>query len=223
MPENDLPWWRNEFFSQFGEDAVLFGYFRSREYSKSRRLDSIGSGFFVDVGAHHPFMISNTWFFYQRGWRGINIEPTPGALSEFQKYRPDDINLDFAISGENGTAKLVSYGRDVKNTLEISDADLSRSPQLIEVKTRTLSSIFDEYLPIGTNIDLLSIDVEGHDLVVLNSNNWEKYRPEILIVEDHAKTIDEVLSGCVFRAMADFDYSLYAWVRPSLIFRKNKN
>lgn len=220
MGEGKLSWWKNEFYSQFGEDAVLFGYFRSREYSRNRRVDSVGSGFFVDVGAHHPFMISNTWYFYQRGWRGINIEPTPGAKEEFDKHRPEDINLSCAISRKNGTSKLVSYGRDVKNTLELSEIDHSRSSKIIKIKTRTLASVLDEYLPKGTQIDLLSIDVEGHDIVAIESNNWDKYRPEIVVVEDHVNSVEALLDGDVFKTMLSFGYALHAWVRPSLIFRR---
>jgi FkbM family methyltransferase len=215
-----MTWWKNEFYSQFGEDAVLCGYFKSREYSRSRRIDSVGSGFFVDVGAHHPFMISNTWYFYQHGWRGINIEPTPGAKEEFDKHRPEDINLNCAVSRKNGTSKLVSYGRDVKNTLEISEIDHSRSPKVIKIKTRTLASVLDEYLPKETQIDFLSVDVEGHDLVAIKSNNWDRYRPEIVVVEERANSIEALLDGEVFKTMLAFGYVLHAWVRPSLIFRR---
>lgn len=217
----DNPWWKNEFYSQFGEDAVLFGYFRSREYAKTRSLESIGSGFFVDIGAHHPYMISNTWFFYQRGWRGINVEPTPGAKEDFDKNRPDDINLGIAISDKNGIAELVSYGRDVKNTLEHSDTSLARSHSKIFVETRTLESILDDYLPKGTSIDFMSVDVEGHDGVVLRSNNWQKYRPEIVIVEDHASSIEDLMARDVFRLMVEMGYHLYSWTKPSIIFRRN--
>lgn len=216
-----MTWWKNEFYSQFGEDGVLFGYFRSREYAMSRNLDSIGTGFFVDIGAHHPYMISNTWFFYQRGWRGINVEPTPGAIEEFCRHRPNDINLALAVSDQNGTAELISYGRDVKNTLESPEVDRFRKHEVVSVQTRTLEAILDEHLPEGTAIDFLSVDVEGHDLVVLRSNNWSKYRPEIVVVEDHAGSIEDVLHRDVYRTMASLGYRLHAWARPSLIFRRS--
>jgi FkbM family methyltransferase len=215
-----MSWWKNEFYSQFGEDAVLFGYFRSREFGRSRRLDSIGHGFFVDVGAHHPFMISNSWFFYQRGWRGINIEPTPGAKAEFNKFRPLDINLDFAVSDKDGLAELVSYGRDVKNTLILEDINPGREHSRIMVETRTLESIFDQYLPKETPIDFLSVDVEGHEISVLRSNNWRKYNPEIVVVEDHVSNIDELLKREVYSLMISVGYRLYSWAKPTLIFRR---
>ncbi|TLD96815.1 hypothetical protein LS71_004220 [Helicobacter jaachi] len=55
------------------------------------------SGFYVDVGAHHPFRFSNTYLFYTQGWRGINIDATPGSMEAFRKYRARDINLEMGI------------------------------------------------------------------------------------------------------------------------------
>jgi hypothetical protein len=72
------------FYSQTGEDAIL-----------AHLLFGHDSGFYVDVGAFHPTKYSNTYYFYQRGWTGINIEPTPGQTDLFRKLRPRDINLAF--------------------------------------------------------------------------------------------------------------------------------
>ena len=54
-------------------------------------------GFYVDVGAHHPFRFSNTYLFYTQGWSGINIDATPGSMKAFNKYRPRDINLEVGV------------------------------------------------------------------------------------------------------------------------------
>lgn len=69
-------------YSQEGEDMVL-----------QRIFDGKTNGFYVDVGAHHPFRFSNTYFFYRLGWSGINIEPNPEASDLFQSARRKDINL----------------------------------------------------------------------------------------------------------------------------------
>ena len=78
-------------YSQEGEDMILQRMFGQRR-----------EGFFVDVGAHHPFRYSNTYLFYKKGWRGINIDATPGSMREFEKYRPADINLEVAVSQTPG-------------------------------------------------------------------------------------------------------------------------
>ncbi len=164
-------WWFNELYSQFGEDGVALSYFRAKAYASSGHIDDIGRGFFVDVGCHHPVMLSNTWYFYQRGWRGINIDPTPGVKAEFDALRPEDLNLQLAIAGKAGQATFYSYGRAVANTLDRSQVDFSQNPEEITVETRTLQSVLDDHRPPGTEIDMLSVDVEGMDAEVLKSND----------------------------------------------------
>jgi FkbM family methyltransferase len=213
-------WWKNEYYSQFGEDAVLHGFYRRKMHGKTRSLDSIQKGFFVDVGSHHPYMVSNTWFLYQRGWRGINIDPTPGVKEDFDKHRPEDVNLELAISDHDGTAKFFSYGRHVKNTLDSSRVDIGKLQKSITVPTMRLESLLDKFLPAGQQIDLLSIDVEGVDLDVIQSNNWDKYRPEMIVVELHSKSIDDVIKSEIYSDILKHNYILYAWTQPSLIFRR---
>ena len=74
-------------YSQEGEDMIL-----------RRLFENQTKGFYVDVGAHHPIRFSNTYFFYKKGWRGINIDAMPGSMKLFNKIRPRDINIEKAIS-----------------------------------------------------------------------------------------------------------------------------
>lgn len=78
-------------YSQSGEDRALYRYFERQD-----------NGFYVDVGAHHPFRFSNTCIFYARGWRGINIDAMPQSMALFRKYRKNDINLEVAIGNGGG-------------------------------------------------------------------------------------------------------------------------
>ena len=82
----------NKYYSQFGEDVVL------------RVLvgDLKKPGFYVDVGAYHPKHLSNTYYFYKKGWRGINIDPNPKSIKLFNLLRPSDINLNVAIADGGG-------------------------------------------------------------------------------------------------------------------------
>jgi hypothetical protein len=84
-------------FSQDGEDMVLASFYEGIKKYK---------GFYIDVGAHHPLRFSNTAFFYKKGWRGINIEPTPDLFKYFPRLRKNDINLNIGIG--NGE-KLIFY------------------------------------------------------------------------------------------------------------------
>ena len=79
----------NPSYSIEGEDRIV----RALLWQKHDK------GFYVDVGAHHPFRFSNTYLFYTQGWSGINIDATPGSMKAFNKYRPRDINLEVGIGG----------------------------------------------------------------------------------------------------------------------------
>jgi FkbM family methyltransferase len=159
--------------SQFGEDLWLLDYFGTQR-----------DGFFVDVGAFHPYHLSNTHLLTRRGWRGINLEPVPTALAEFERHRRGDINLPYAVSTKRGPVTFAAAG----SFAGIDDeTHLWRGIQgeRLVVEARPLSEILDEHLPAGRTIDLLDVDCEGHDLEVLRSNDWDRFRPRVVLAEHH--------------------------------------
>ncbi|QUS59321.1 FkbM family methyltransferase [Synechocystis sp. PCC 7338] len=166
-------------FSQEGEDLVL-----------NRLFEQQSKGFYVDVGAHHPQRFSNTYLFYLKGWRGINIDAMPGSMEIFKQLRPEDINLEIAISDN---IQELTYYQFNESALNGFSEELSRQRDGIrreyfilnsqKIKTQRLSEILDYYLPQDQVIDFLTIDVEGLDYQVLKSNNWKKYRPSVVLIE----------------------------------------
>jgi FkbM family methyltransferase len=186
-------------------------------------LELPSTGFYIDVGAHHPHFISNTWSFYKYGWSGINVEPTPGAIDEFVKLRPRDINLQIAIAAEDGTAPLYFYGHgvDVNNTLVRENVEFDKTPKAVVVETMRLDTLLNRYLPRQTDIDFMSIDVEGLDLEVLQSNDWARYRPELVVAEHHGQSIEEQIESDLYNYMISLGYQLHGWAHPSLIFRRS--
>lgn len=181
-------------------------------------------GFFIDVGAHHPYRFSNTMYFYKRGWKGINIEPTPTVIKLFRLFRKRDITLNAGISETHQKLKFYCFNEPALNgfSKEISEErDQSGSykiVQTLDIETFPLSEVLDKYLPPGQKIDFLTIDVEGLDLQVLRSNNWEKYKPNFILVEDQ---IDfENLSGSeVYLLLLEKNYELAAKTSRTLFFR----
>lgn len=146
-------------------------------------------GFYVDVGAFHPTLFSNTYFFYLNGWRGLNIEARPGSKRLFDRVRPKDINVELGVWRERATmtyhviaedSPMNSFSRDFLKQIEM----LEHVKQEIPVQALPLAEIFERYLPAGQTIDFLDVDVEGHDLEVLESNDWKKFRPKVIVVED---------------------------------------
>ena len=87
-------------YAMDGEDTALLNY-----------LENIKQGFYVDVGAHHPIQRSNTHLLYLKGWRGINIDVSDFSLELFNFLRPDDLNVQSAISDKDGEIELY-YQKD---------------------------------------------------------------------------------------------------------------
>ena len=164
-------------FSQTGEDMVIDAFNNGKK-----------NGFYVDVGAHHPIRYSNTLHFYLKGWKGINIDPIPGIMDEFKKFRPKDINLEIAI-GESGCCDYYIFKDNAFNTLDkaaaekVITADISKLLNVLTISKIPLKKIFDEYISPNQIIDLLTIDAEGLDIEILKTNDWTKYRPEIICIE----------------------------------------
>ena len=164
-------------YSQEGEDMIL-----QRVFSQRRE------GFYVDVGAHHPFRYSNTYVFYKKGWRGINIDGAPGSMAKFQKYRSRDINIEAVVSSASEPLEFYVFDDQAYNTSSNTQVEhaLQQGAKLIaqhRLESLSLKKILDKHLPNSTQIDFMSVDVEGFDLDVLKSNDWKRYRPTFLLVE----------------------------------------
>ena len=188
-------------YSQYGEDEVLAVLFKDKR-----------KGFYVDVGAHHPERYSNTYLLHKRGWHGINIDPNPDTIRLFNKERPDDTNLEYGI-GAGGEMTYYQFSDPAVNTFVAKEAEKWKQKSFLtylgerKVPIKTLSSIFDAHRRSG-DIDLLTIDAEGMDLTVLESNSWEIYRPAVVLVEGENSTPFLESKG----------YTLHAVCGPSHIF-----
>ncbi len=213
------------FFGQFAEDACVYSYYGCKTYDKYGDLSKIAPGFYVEIGAFDPINISNTYVFYKNGWSGITVEAAPGVKERFDKYRPRDINLQYAVSDHEGTLPFYIFGRQsVYNTADPTTAErvaqkLGVSPDTIFVPSKRLETILDEYLPPNQSLQFLSVDVEGIDFNVLRSNNWDKYRPELVAVELHSYDLDAVKASETTRLMESVGYCIRFWSPPSVIYK----
>lgn len=204
-------------YSQDGEDMILKTLFEQKKGYK---------GFFVDVGAHHPVRFSNTKYFYNRGWRGINIEPTPDAIKAFKLFRKRDINLNIGIGPEKGNLTfhcfnepaLNSFSKEVSERID-RESDKYKIIQRLEIDVLPLSEVFDKHLPSGQKIDFISIDVEGLDFQVLQSNNWDKYEPEVILIEENVN-IDEISKSPIYQFLKEKGYKFFAKTLRTCIYRK---
>lgn len=201
-------------YSQEGEDMIL-----------RRLFEKQTAGFYVDVGAHHPKRFSNTYFFYKQGWRGINIDAMPGSMKLFDKLRPRDINLEKAVSDKRETSIYYVFNEPALSGFseEISDKrDGAGDYHVIckkQLVTCTLKEILDAHLPDGQTIDFLSVDVEGLDMKVLRSNDWQRHKPRVVLVEMLGLTLEEVFKSEVHAFLHAKGYLLFAKAVNTFFFK----
>jgi hypothetical protein len=202
-------------YSQCGEDMVARFYLHQKK------------GFYVDIGAFHPKNLSNTYHFYLKGWNGINIDGSKHSIELFNKIRPDDINIHCCVGMTKNVSEVdfFMFERAELNTFKkeiLPDILLyhHQSPIRIEkIPFQSLESILEKHLPPNTSIDLLTIDAEGADEEILISNNWDKYRPKVVIVEKHCSIYDFMKTE-MHQFLVNNNYTLGGYSRHSFIFHE---
>lgn len=182
------------------------------------------SGFYVDVGAHHPRRFSNTYYLYKMGWRGINIEPMPGIVKKFNRIRPKDINLAIGAGAQDGEQAYYIFKEKALNTFSEELAkEYMKTSKLIRtetIKIYTLKSILDKYLGDSQVIDIMSIDAEGYDFQILKFNDWDKYSPKILMVETYEYYARNFINSDIAQFLFSKNYDLVAKTIHTCIFEK---
>ena len=177
----------SKFHSQFGEDRYIY-----------KNLNLPKQGVFVDVGAGHPSYLSNTYFFEKNGWTGVCIDADP---TQFNLLKKERANVESAaISDWEGEIEFFqAYFPDYSSVVGKEDCrGLLKIPfkGKIKVPSYRLETILEKY-QIG-QIDLLDIDVEGTELEVWQTFDYEKHQPKVVIIEyqtfglaDNSKRIKE--------------------------------
>lgn len=205
-------------YSQFGEDLVLSTFLNS---------DGIKKGFYVDVGAYKPKKYSNTYFYYKAGWSGINLDARPGSMKNFQKERKRDINLEIGISKEEKDIDFYIFNEPAFNTFskELADSRIVNKiafDRNIKITTKRLGTVLDKYMSKDQKINFLSIDVEGFDFEVLESNDWNKYIPNYILIEMHYFNMEYLKESAIYRFLINKGYKLVSVVYITLIFKYEK-
>lgn len=161
-------------YAQNGEDIMLW-----------RALSDVEQGFYVDIGAQDPISHSVTKFFYECGWRGINVEPVAHWFSRLQEDRPEDTNLQILVGSEETEHAFFEVADTGLSTTSAELAESYRAQQrLVDVRhiaMRTLDSILSDHA--RGPIHFLKIDVEGAESDVLVGLDLKLHRPWILVIE----------------------------------------
>lgn len=203
-------------FSQFGEDIIL---------ANALNIISEKNITYLDIGANHPYFLSNTYYFYNKGFSGTLVEPDPYLCKKLNKRKKDQIlNCGVGFGKSVEIAKL--YLMDVRalNTFSLKEAERIEK----DTQYRIIGEVSVELVPINILLEkyisflpsILSIDVEGLDLDILKSMNFEKYRVPVLVAE--TLTFEPKIGGrkisSIIDLMIENDYQVFADTRCNTIF-----
>jgi Methyltransferase FkbM domain len=200
-------------YSQFGEDCVLFQIFGGRKMKQ---------GFYVDVCCHHPRKGSNTYLFYKRGWRGVLIDLELSKIYACKILRPKDTSILAAVSDKEEEVEIYSP-RAFSVMTTISKGASEGKKVIAKIVTKNLTSILDSTKYKNTEIDLLSVDVEGVDLEVLKGLNFDIYNPKVIVVESWIDDLNGILGGEIHDFLTKKGYEITNWVGLSLMYQKKIN
>ena len=169
-------------YSRWGEDSFLINYFKDTS-----------NGRYIDIGSFHPFRGSNTYLLYKKGWSGINIDLNKISIDLFKLARPNDINLNLAISDTNKKIKVYQT-KDLgkMNTINLKFASFFlKNYHVKESRSYNLNDILCKYNTNKNNrFELIDIDVEGSEYQILKSLNFKKYSFKLILVETHIFNLD---------------------------------
>lgn len=204
--------------SQYGEDIYLHKKFRNY----------INDGFYIDIGAHHPFKISNTAYLWALGWHGINVDAGKATIKKFNQARPNDINLCAAIvsskfADENEEVNFY-FSNEIDNCATCDpEVAAARGLKNIEsVKCLSLNHVIDIACSnFKGDFTFLNIDIEGLDEVAIDGiENWQK-KPLVLMIEIYGNSIREVMQRPSFQLIEKNGYSFIQRVGHTAIFELN--
>ncbi len=164
-------------FAQQGEDVQLLDLLK--------RLNARGP--YLDLGANHPFKLSNTYLLYREGWRGVCVDPLPRFRPLYRHWRPADHFICAAIGEEQQLIDLHQFEWDPLSTLdaELAAQYMARGFKRLRkfpVEVRPVDDILGS-ANITAPLSLLSIDIEGHELSALRSMNLAKWQPAVICME----------------------------------------
>lgn len=195
-------------WSQCGEDLILRYLFDLLGVARPR---------YLDIGAHHPWYLNNTWLFYRQGAHGVNIEPDPALHARLRRTRKRDVNLNIGIGPSAGEMNFYVMSNRTLNTfsdVEARNYVERHGARIIETR-RIRVETFARVVEAGFDRtpDLVSLDVEGLDLDVLRSIDFSRHRPAVFCVEtlSYAASDDRgVKNDEIHAVMLANDYQLYA-------------
>lgn len=200
-------WKPRHSYAQQGEDLVL--WHMVAEVLKRNPAS------YLDVGAHHPVVSNNTYLFYERGYRGVLVEPNPALHDALAAERPQDTLLRAGIGtgGEteadyyiiSGDGQLNTFSKQAADEVGARTAGRNTVERVVRVPLLDINSVIHRHF--GRAPNLLSIDTEGFELPILKSLDFARFRPEVVCVDVLEFGTGRVRNA-VIELMLEKDYSI---------------
>jgi len=201
------------YFSQDGEDFLLSKIFETKP-----------TGFYLDIGSGHPTKFSNSYYFYQKGWRGVCIDANADFKSEYKIKRPNDVFLNRLCGTCRKTKTYYVFDEPFLNTSSqkrkrfLENNTPYKLIQRKQISQESLGRIL-KMLDIQEKIDFMSLDVEGEELSVLQSNDWGKYSPKLIVVEILGRNRRSIFTSKICKYLESKKYSAQIILQRSVFFQ----
>ena len=208
-------------YSQVGEDMIVNYLFETLNLKNPT---------YLDIGTNYPVVCNNTYFFYDKGCRGVCIEPDPEMFERIKKKRPGDKILNAGIGVTNVTSasfylfpgNVAAWSTFSEEEARIREKESGLKPKMISIPLMNINDV------IAANFDpypnFISLDVEGLDLDILKSMDFRRFQPEVICVETISFSItnSEKKLNDIINFMHGQGYFTYADTHVNTIFCKNE-
>ncbi|MEO0969835.1 MAG: FkbM family methyltransferase [Cyanobacteria bacterium J06639_18] len=168
----------------------------------------------MDVGCNHPIHYSNTFILYRRGWTGINIDANEKLISKYKRLRKRDTNICAVVSDQEKEVVFTEFDDSFVSSINTEHVENWKNHRQVSnqkvVRSISLNTILEKY-NAPKIIDLLSIDVEGHDFEVLSSLDLNIYRPRLIVVEIHKFDINNPSASKVYKHLIEHNYKMVSY------------
>ena len=194
----------NSHYAEFAEDVMV-----------NRILKKIKKGFYVDIGAYHPYKGSLTYNLYNRKWNGMNLDISKSSIDLFNIARPSDININCAVSEFNGETYYYENSPINQQNSLISQDDNQKK---IKIQSYKLSEILK--MQNINSVDYINIDTEGNELEVLMGIDFDKINPTLFTIEDNSFDLNNEIKKKKIIFLKEKNYELINIIGVTMFFVK---
>ena len=196
---------KNEHLGEFGEDIFIRRFFKNET-----------KGFYVDIGCYHPIKGSLTYYLFKKGWKGLNVDLSKVSVDLFKISRPRDYNINAAVTDFDGDTSYYESGVINQQNSLISENEKKK----IKVKAYKLNTLLNDFKI--SQVDYLNIDVEGNELKVISSFDFEKFQPKLISIEQNVYNSEKLFDEECHKFLSAKGYFLTSKIGVTCIYLDKK-